>query len=48
MHNFNYCFGFIWAEFGWSDFAEELVGLGGGDVGEDGWGGDEEGGLAGV
>jgi hypothetical protein len=32
LHSFNYCFGFVWAEFGWGDFVEEMFGLVGGDV----------------
>ena len=48
LYGSDYRFGFVKAEFGWGDFGEELFGLGGGDVVEYGWGGDEEGGLAGV
>jgi hypothetical protein len=32
LYRSNYRFGFVKAEFGWGDFAEELFGLGGGDV----------------
>ena len=48
LYGSDYRFGFIWAEFGWGDLFEELFGLGCGYVFKYGWGGDEEGGLAGV